>query len=70
MKCAHCNREIPDIEFHSGHVLLNSDGDFACSSRCASDYRANLNWIGGVVAQSEANTLAYLRGDLRSPYDP
>lgn len=61
-----------DVEFHSGHVLLNSDGDFACSQRCADAYHRKLNFIGGTVCASEANCLAYLHGHMDEPnfYDP
>jgi hypothetical protein len=61
--CVTCGKAI-DVEYGMGHVLLNSDGDFACSSRCADTYQRKMNWIGGVVAQSEGATLGYLRGDF------
>jgi len=66
MSCVNCNKEI-DIEFGPRqHVLLNSDGDFACSSACARSWKAKL---------LEAADLPYNREDIIpreyfNPLDP
>lgn len=47
MKCTNCKKEIED---ESKKVLINIDGDFACSFACAKDYEKRkdefLNNIG------------------------
>jgi len=69
--CVMCSKEI-DVEWNRNYVLLNSDGDFACSRKCADAYHRKLRFIGGVVCQSEANCLSYLKGTMEEPnfYDP
>ncbi len=60
MKCANnnCGQEVPEY----GGVLLNQDGDFACSEDCAKKYRQKADHFFYHIVQSEEATAAYLSG--------
>jgi len=64
--CIVCGKDF-DVEFHSGHVLLNGDGDFACSKKCAEKHEKEKKWFFDVVVQSEETCLDYLSGTLNPP---
>lgn len=59
MKCTVCPKSA-DVY---GRVLLNQDGDFACSDWCAKKYFAERNDFFNRIVQSEHLTERYLRGE-------
>ncbi len=48
MGCKNCDGPVPT----KGGVLLNADGDFACSQRCADGFRAAADLETGVPGRS------------------
>ncbi len=59
MKCANnCGKEVPEF----GGVLLNQDGDFACSEECAKRYNEKKDRFFNNVVPSKEATTAYLLG--------
>lgn len=59
MKCTVCPKSA-DVY---GRVLLNQDGDFACSKPCADKYYAERDDFFKRIVLSENLTERYLRGE-------
>jgi hypothetical protein len=49
MKCSQCGKECPEY----GAVLLNGDGDFACSQACADAHEREQDHFLNVTIHSD-----------------
>jgi len=62
MNCANekCDKSSDTLD----RILLNQDGDFACSQKCADEYKKQRDHFFNVTVHNEALTEEYLRGRL------
>jgi len=55
MRCFVCKQE-----FNSDGILLNFDGDFACSTKCETQHEKDIHELGE-ACQTEAGFLAWMQ---------
>lgn len=60
LRCSNCGGNADTLDA----VLLNIDGDFACSKKCAREYEAEKNRFFNCIATSEQRTEDWLRGKI------
>lgn len=60
MQCANCRKELVGTELA---VLLNTDGDFACSPACASIYNRKKEHFLDNVVKDDKKFNQWMEGD-------
>ncbi len=58
MKCAQCEQEIKGCG-----ILLNADGDFACSTACQTAYEQEKEHFFNMIVHDAKLCEAWLRGE-------
>ena len=59
MKCTVCPKQCPEY----GAVLLNADGDFACSKECEEKYKKDRDHFFNTIVHSDVLTEKWLHGE-------
>lgn len=47
-KCNHCGKEV-DVEWDTGFIWTNMDGDLVCSQKCLDAYEKEKDYFCGTV---------------------
>lgn len=61
MICNNCHKEI---ENEGRMVLLNADGDFACSPSCAEEYKKKMNHFLNVIIHDDKLYNRWLKSEM------
>ena len=58
-KCDHCKKEV-DVEWDTGFIWTNNDGDLVCSQKCFDAREREMDYFCGTVLNDDKLFAAWL----------